>query len=1657
MQRVFARLLVLGALTLSLVAVSAEPVAASPGFQAVSLTAGPTFGRLAGQNRYQTAVAVSQAAWPDGSSYVVIATGEDFPDSAVAAPLAGACDAPLLLTPSARLPLEVGAEMNRLGATHVVVVGGVSAVSEAVVRQVRSLGITDVTRIGGRDRYATAADVALHVAGTKDTWGIVVATGADFADCVAVSGLASALHTPVLLTRPNALPAETAAAIARIDPRGTLIVGAEAAVSAAVESKLPHVRRVGGVDRYATAVAIAELAEEAGFTSEEPIVASGTAFPDAIVSGPLAASLRAPLVLVKSTSLPDPSRAWLEARCSQMARVRVVGGAVAVSEATVAALREATETRMSPRTRVGDAALASMVTTVAPDGSSITFSGWSEALRALATGDILIFEASENVPDGFLGTVTRVEEQAAGVVVFASDASLADAFEKAGVSYILRSTEDSASAAVAGSVSPAGFFEDVGSWISSAGSALFDAFKDSGESMWDLVYLLATGDYEEGFTADADFNWTSPEMAFTDGGQPVGSVVAQVWSSPTVRFGVLIEDYSLDYAGLYAFDYPIARLAANVVGEGHGSRRVYTRDLGVKNVKVGGIKVPFHNYLHLNAGMDVYETQGVSGLKIGEACAVVELESYVDDDGFHYGTARSGLDYFDIPAAGDAFVDPNARFQGDEDFDVWMGVRLESLAYNAAGPFVDARAILNNSVDSKASSSTGAWRTVTARLRADLGLHLKKIVDYEHTVTGIDLGSKTLHQDKGPFPAHKIALARPAGENSIRVRLDGPGSVDAATVSVSDFFSLPVLTLLSVTPQGGGDFILTCAEDLDRTAAYDVYLKAGSIANTAGVSNTVQSVAGFDCKEAPEAMALWLNHDTIEVGFYSDHPADFSVDPSPAIVLTRDGTPVPVASLSWSAGTLSIRLAEPPETEPVYGEYEVGIPFGCVRAEDDLYYSFSSVAKVVPRYYMLEVESVDAVDYSHVDVAFSNNFYATTDILTVDPSRFAIGGEHAVSVLGAAVLGDGATVRLTTTKMPYTTGTWAVTLASGAVIDATGRSNKLETVQFAPAPRATLVSASAVDATHADLLFEGFAGIASAAAGGIRVDGVVVSEAAVLSADTVRITTPVQHVGKTCQVVVAEGAVMDGGGTENARGVVSFAAFASPEMRSAWATNQTNVRLDFDVAVGESLDPASLTPSAFTLGSEAAVPPSEIVDVAVGLDGLSVSVTTSGTVPFTLYDIGVAAGAVADTAGTSCIAAAAAYEYSPPLISGAEALGPRSVLLQIELAPERPVDPATVQPADFAVVDLATGEESTPTAASVLGDGRAVVLTLAEETSAGAAYVVSSGADAFADTAGTWNHDTQAPFLGYDLSVTARRLPVSPGHDVSHLVAGEGGILWAEHRSGYSPGDTDALAWWRPGSTLPFGMLTGGVGSDPWYAHKMAALDGNRALVPGLGGSDVYVWTDDDAVSDPIHLDMTVSQAPFPFYAGGGTMVYGAMFGGVAIVDTSTWGQTNVAPGLYPEWPTISGDRIALTSRYDGRRDVWVLSPPWDWNAMNVADADLDEPIASVSGTKVAYIYGGDVFVYDFTPGVYQEIRITNTPQLESRAVMSGDRVVFERREEAGAASSVHLIELDSGFETTLSEGLTDARLPWICGDIVGFAATGSTGAEVWRLDVGAP
>ncbi len=221
----------------------------------------------------------------DYAPHVLLGTADTFADALSAGgaqALLGEGGAPLLLTDGAALDGRVRAELVRLGAQRVTILGGTAAIDEAVEQALVEAGL-QVDRLAGAERIATAVAVAEAVAPDATTAVLARADGpgtAAFVDALGAGALAAGMQSPVLLTATDALSAATATWLESSAVQEVVIAGGTAAVDEPVAEAIRAmgitVVRAGGPTRFDTAAELAALAARTGAV-ERVVLVDGTA------------------------------------------------------------------------------------------------------------------------------------------------------------------------------------------------------------------------------------------------------------------------------------------------------------------------------------------------------------------------------------------------------------------------------------------------------------------------------------------------------------------------------------------------------------------------------------------------------------------------------------------------------------------------------------------------------------------------------------------------------------------------------------------------------------------------------------------------------------------------------------------------------------------------------------------------------------------------------------------------------------------------------------------------------------------------------------------------------------------------------------------------------------------------------------------------------------------------------------------------------------------------------------------------------------------------------------------------------------------------------------------------------------------------------------
>lgn len=295
--------------------------------------------RLAGAGRYGTMSSIVDHTFTATSQYVVIASGENFPDALSASSLAGVLNAPIVLTTGDSLNDDAKAQITRLSPKTAIIIGGESAISSNVKSAIENLGIT-VHRASGDNRFETSARAYQIGKELNKTWSkqAIIASGDNFADALSISSYAYAKKAPIfLIPSAGGLNESVYEALRNGSFSDALVIGGENAVSQLAMSQLTlslklKTKRLYGDGRYDTSVRVAQYGLENGMTMSGATFATGENFADALAGGPLAGKNNAVMLLVNS---PDsPALKFAGNNSSNVSRAFVLGGQSAVNTNT---------------------------------------------------------------------------------------------------------------------------------------------------------------------------------------------------------------------------------------------------------------------------------------------------------------------------------------------------------------------------------------------------------------------------------------------------------------------------------------------------------------------------------------------------------------------------------------------------------------------------------------------------------------------------------------------------------------------------------------------------------------------------------------------------------------------------------------------------------------------------------------------------------------------------------------------------------------------------------------------------------------------------------------------------------------------------------------------------------------------------------------------------------------------------------------------------------------------------------------------------------------------------------------------------------------------------------------------------------------------------
>ncbi|MGG7619607.1 Ig-like domain-containing protein [Bacillus coreaensis] len=260
--------------------------------------------QLVGKTRYSTAVKVSEEGWSTANT-VVLVNGGAIADGLTATPLASANGAPILLTTKDSLPNETLAELQRLKAKKIILIGGTGVISKTVADNLVAKGYT-VSRIGGVNRYETSLLIAKEVDKLVDVQKVFMAYGYGEPDALSIAAQAGKEKQPIILTDKQSVPTNTFNWLKGENLDTSYFIGGTGVIKPAILSEMDKItsqsvlnNRLSGSDRQETNAKVIQHFYKESAMQTIMIANSQTAkLVDALSAGPLAAKYNVPVLLV---------------------------------------------------------------------------------------------------------------------------------------------------------------------------------------------------------------------------------------------------------------------------------------------------------------------------------------------------------------------------------------------------------------------------------------------------------------------------------------------------------------------------------------------------------------------------------------------------------------------------------------------------------------------------------------------------------------------------------------------------------------------------------------------------------------------------------------------------------------------------------------------------------------------------------------------------------------------------------------------------------------------------------------------------------------------------------------------------------------------------------------------------------------------------------------------------------------------------------------------------------------------------------------------------------------------------------------------------------------------------------------------------------------
>lgn len=258
--------------------------------------------KLVGDDRFETAIKISQKGWKK-SDTVIVVNEEASIAGVISTPLATTYGAPILLTRSNSAPNNIITELKRLKTKNIIVIGNEKDVSSKAVSDLKKSGAS-VSRIGGNNVTEISLNIAKAIDENHDVNKVYVANGTNGQiDALTIAAKAGEDKQPIILTDKNSINSSVYNWLKSESLSDAYVIGGDDVVSNDVLNKVDRIvssdiskNRVSGTDRHETnAAVISKFYDDKNLDSL--FVAKSDQLIDALACGAFAATKKSPILI----------------------------------------------------------------------------------------------------------------------------------------------------------------------------------------------------------------------------------------------------------------------------------------------------------------------------------------------------------------------------------------------------------------------------------------------------------------------------------------------------------------------------------------------------------------------------------------------------------------------------------------------------------------------------------------------------------------------------------------------------------------------------------------------------------------------------------------------------------------------------------------------------------------------------------------------------------------------------------------------------------------------------------------------------------------------------------------------------------------------------------------------------------------------------------------------------------------------------------------------------------------------------------------------------------------------------------------------------------------------------------------------------------------